>query len=100
MSGFTLSVRNEQPTFIAKNSQMAGAQECLQEVTRGTVISPTATLHPPCSVSTHGLARVLPALLSRLSPAIESPGMCMGLSFGNKVVFVLLAFHSEDKGKV
>lgn len=91
--------RNEPPTFIAKNSQMAGAQECRQEVMCCTVISPTATPCLPCSVCHHGLPQALPAYLSRPPPATEAPSVCMGLFPSNKVVFVSLEFHIEDKGK-
>lgn len=50
MNGFTLGVRNGQPTFISKNSQMAGARERLRELKCGAAISPTAALRPPCCV--------------------------------------------------
>lgn len=49
-NGFTLGVRNGQPTFISKKSQMAGARERLRELKCGAAISPTAALRPPCCV--------------------------------------------------
>lgn len=95
MNGFTLGVRNGQPTFISKNSQTAGARERLQELKCGAAISPTAALRLPGCVCQ---MQVVIDHFRLPSPATEVPSMCLGLSPSHKAVFASLVLHTTDKG--